>query len=67
MFDLESQRVASTKIRKIEGEYVVRAYNPDGVRIPQADYYTTDKQDAEVTAKLMIKLQVSQAPHMEGK
>lgn len=36
------------------GEHHVLAYNASGKRIPDADYFTNDKQDAEATAKLMV-------------
>jgi hypothetical protein len=35
------------------GEFVVRAYDQDGKRWPEADYHTDDRQDAEQTAKAM--------------
>lgn len=53
--EVSQQRVASTKIVKKDGEYIVRAYNAAGKRIPQADYFTTDKADAEGTAKAMLR------------
>lgn len=47
--------VASTKIRRKGDEYVVEAYDSKGNRMPNSDYFTDDKQDAEATAKLMVK------------
>ena len=35
------------------GEWVVRAF-VDGVRFPEGDYFTEDKQDAHATAKAMV-------------
>lgn len=48
--------VTSTKTVKKDGEYYVKAYNVFGQRVPAADYFTNDKQDAETTAALMIAL-----------
>jgi hypothetical protein len=42
-----------TKIVRRLGEWRVQAYDSDGSRIPEADYYTNDRQDALATAKLM--------------
>ena len=47
--------VARTTIsRKNEfGEYVVRAYDRHGRRLPDADYYACDMADARATAQQM--------------
>lgn len=37
------------------GEYVVRAYDQDGRRFPQADYHTDDLRDAVATAEAMVR------------
>lgn len=38
-----------TKVVRVDGEWVVRAY-VDGKRHPAADYFTTDERDARQTA-----------------
>lgn len=51
-------KVASTKIVKNEfNEYQVKAYDQNGQRIHNADYFTDDKQDAIETAKRMTQWQ----------
>ena len=35
------------------GEWIVRAYDQDGKRFPEADYHTDDRADAEATAAAM--------------
>ena len=47
-------KVASTKIVRKNGEYIVKAFDANGQRLPNADYFTTDKDDANGTAKLMV-------------
>lgn len=43
---------ARVSSRKNEfGEWVVKVYNADGSRRPQADYFTDDRADADATAK----------------
>jgi len=47
---------ATVSKRKNEyGEFVVRAYDANGKRLPDADYHTDDKVDAEQTAKAMLE------------
>ena len=46
--------IASTRIVKTGDEYVVKAYGPNGERIPDADYFTSDRADAKETARLMV-------------
>lgn len=46
--------VKTTKIVKSDGEYRVKLYH-DGVYQPEADYFTNDKEDAVLTAKLMTQ------------
>ena len=46
--------ITKTKIVKIDDEYVVRAYNGTK-RVPDADYFTDDRDDAAGTAKAMVK------------
>jgi len=45
--------ITSTTIKKHDGEYIVRAYDANGKRMPEADYFTNSKTDAEQTAKAM--------------
>lgn len=48
--------VAKTKITKNDyGEYQVKAYDADGNRLENSDYFTDDKADAEATADAMVK------------
>ncbi len=47
-----SDRITRTTLHKDSDEYVVRAYGRNG-RLPEADYFTDDKDDAKRTAKLM--------------
>ncbi len=49
------RKVTRTTIRKVDGEYIVRAYDQHGKRWPEADYFTNDKTDAQQTAALMVK------------
>lgn len=46
--------IASTRIVRQNGEYIVRAYGQDGARMPEADYFTNDRDDAQATANLMM-------------
>lgn len=48
------RKVTRTTIRKVDGEYVVKAYDQHGKRWPDADYFTNDKADAEGTAEAMV-------------
>jgi len=48
-----AQAVVS-KRKNAYGEWVVRAYSADGQRMESADYHTTDKDDAETTAGMMV-------------
>lgn len=48
--------IARTRVgtrRNQFGEYVVKAYDSNGKRMPDHDYYTNDKADAIATAALM--------------
>jgi hypothetical protein len=45
----------TTKITKKDGEYRVRLFI-DGVYQKDMDYFTDDKEDAELTAKAMMVL-----------
>jgi len=36
-------------------EYQVKAYDQDDERMPEADYYTDDREDAHNTACAMVK------------
>jgi hypothetical protein len=47
------RKVDRTRIVKFEGEYIVKAWDEKGVRFPEADYFASDKSDAEQTAKRM--------------
>lgn len=47
--------VAKTTMRKEHGEYHVRAYSQFGKRMPDSDYFTDDKGDANDTAKAMVE------------
>jgi hypothetical protein len=46
--------IASTKMARKDGEYIVRAYDQDGKRWPDCDYFTDDRQDALDTARAML-------------
>lgn len=50
--------IESTKIvRKAStDEWVVQCYGPDGKRLKNADYFTSDKEDAKQTAKLLVEI-----------
>jgi hypothetical protein len=50
-----SNKIARTTIGKVCGEYVVKAYDVMGKRIPAADYFTNCKQDAKDTARVMVE------------
>lgn len=47
--------VASTRIIKRDGEYIVRAYDQFGEHLPQADYFTNDRKDARETSLTMTR------------
>lgn len=49
------QLVARTTIRKDRGEYRVRAYDANNKRMPESDYFTDDKSDAQDTATAMLE------------
>ena len=43
--------VTQTRINKtVDGEYQVKAYDQYGSRLKAADYFTDDKEDAEISA-----------------
>lgn len=48
-----SKVIARTKVKKIDGEYVVQAFDENGKRMQEADYYTSDREDANQTAARM--------------
>jgi hypothetical protein len=54
-------RVTLRKRRNEWGEYVVRAYDRDGRRYPDGDYFTDDWEDAVNTAEAMRKVQSIEA------
>jgi lauroyl/myristoyl acyltransferase len=37
-----------------QGEWIVLAYDQHGERFEEADYFASDKEDAQTTAKLMV-------------
>lgn len=43
-----------SKRKNAYGEFVVRAYDQNGNRCPNAYYYTNDLEDAENTARAMV-------------
>lgn len=45
---------ACIKFNKELDEYCVEAYDEKGERLPEADYFTSDKEDAKGTAELMV-------------
>jgi len=45
---------ATTDIIKVDGEYQVRLFE-DGIRNHNATYFTDDKEDAQETAKAMVR------------
>lgn len=47
------RQVGRVKIVKRYDEYVVRAWDTDGRRYSEADYYTNDRADARTTAATM--------------
>lgn len=63
-----SQPVASMKIRRDRDweEWVVKAYDANGHRIPEADYHTDDKADAESTARAMTTARGTGDPQARG-
>lgn len=48
-------RVTVARRRNEYGEFVVRAYDQDGRRYPEADYFTSDRDDAVGTGEAMVK------------
>jgi hypothetical protein len=57
-------KVVSTRITKKDGEYIVKAYDGNGKRLPSCDYFTTDKGDAEQTARAMVSDPRETWPHL---
>lgn len=49
----KTKRIAVTVIKRLGDEYVVRAFDANGRRMAEADYYTDDYDDARGTAKAM--------------
>ena len=47
------RNVASTKIIKRNGEWIVLAFDEEGKHFPEADYFASDKADAVETANRM--------------
>jgi hypothetical protein len=47
-------KVTVPKRKNEWGEFVVRAYDQNGRRYPEADYHTNDRQDAIQTGEAMI-------------
>lgn len=48
--------IATVKVVRKSGEYTCKAYDANGQRLPDADYYTSDKADADATALAMVYL-----------
>lgn len=48
-------QVKLAKKRNEYGEYVVKAFDADGSRYPQGDYFTNDWADALATSEAMAK------------
>lgn len=46
--------VTRTRVTKVDGEYIVKAYDQHGQRYAEADYYTNDKTDAQQVALCMV-------------
>ena len=46
--------VARTRIKKVDDEYVVFAYDQGNNRYPEADYFAADLEDARDTAQAMV-------------
>jgi len=61
-----SERIVNTRIVTDDdtGEFVVKAYTESG-RLPIADYYTDDRDDAEETARAMVRGAVEPLPIQE--
>jgi hypothetical protein len=53
---LDDSHIARTTVSKDKGtgEWVVKAYNAHGKRLPNADYFTTSREDAQQTANKMV-------------
>ncbi len=52
---MEERRIVTVKIVKRDGEYVCKAYDQHGKRWAECDYFTSDREDAIGTAKLMVR------------
>lgn len=46
--------IAKVTLTKIDGEYILKARDENGKRLPECDYFTDCKQDAEDTRKVML-------------
>lgn len=52
---MSTAKISRTSIVKaITGEWQVKAWDKTGKRLPMADYFTDDRDDAEDTAKAMV-------------
>ena len=50
-----ARTVSAAVIVKTADEYIVKAFDQHGERFSEADYYTTDKTDAQQTRAAMIQ------------
>lgn len=55
-------QIASTRIIYRLNEYQVKAYGFNGERIPNADYFTNDRDDAKATARAMVNPDLLRQP-----
>lgn len=46
--------ITTVRIVEVNGEWIVRAYDQDGRRWPECDYFTDDVTDAYETADYML-------------
>lgn len=49
----EQRTVGKVKVVRVEGEWQVRVWDASGRRWEAADYFASDRADAEGTARLM--------------
>ena len=52
---MTNKQITHYHIKKTDDEYQVQAFGQDGQRIPEADYFTPDLDDAKATAQAMVE------------
>lgn len=51
---MNARKVGKVRVTKVDGEWIVKAWDQNGKRFEEADYFASDRADAEGTARLML-------------